>query len=425
MRHLVIAVIFILACALCSTVQASDVQKSWTVMVYANFANGDASDKTPEDLEDDDHDVDQRLIKVLEKTGTTNDVNIIVERQYLKDKFTARIQIEKSNSPDKVTSPVLQNLGFVDMGNYLTLQDFIEWGVKNYPAQHYMIIVNAHGDGWYDNSKKTLRRSKTRDMSKDIFTGTSITSPQLGKALQHAAELIGHKIDVVGLDSCYMLDIETVTELTGSTHLVMGSEDEENSEAWPYETLSAQIAKTPAITPEQLVKFAMIEITALYQHPPNKDEQQTFAVVDVDRIPALNQAVSKLAYDIAGNQHPEDLQKILQAQQNVLMMQNSGVHFDLGDFITELKRAQIKSLDQNNLADIEKLLHQAVMYQFINTNIYASEDHNSRYRQLGGVGIWLSGQYYDVNAMKNYHELKFDNDTKWGSAIAAWGKTGP
>src|SRR3990167_4203185 len=274
--------------------QPAAAQKNWTVLIYVNLGDGYASERSPEDLADEDKGIDDDVIKLLEKTGSTDQMNIIVERPYLKDKFTTRIQIEKSSNPDKVTSPTIQNLGFVDMGNYLTLQDFVEWGIKNYPAQHYMVITHVHGDGWYDNRIKSFARANTRfTMSKDNYSDSVITSPQLGQVMRHAAQLIGHKVDILGLDSCYMLDIETATELADSTHFIIGSEDKINFEAWPFEKLPAQIAKSPAMTPEQIVKVVMDDITDRLKLPPNKDEQQTFAVLDTNGIPALNSAISK------------------------------------------------------------------------------------------------------------------------------------
>lgn len=100
-------------------------------------------------------------------------------------------------------------------------------------------------------------------------------------------------------------------------------------------------------------------------------------------------------------------------------MMDSHIHYDLSDFIKELQHSQIQSLDQHNLADVEKMLNQAVVRKFINTSIYKEGDYNLRYRQLGGIGVWLPGQDYDVNAMKNYHALQFDIDTKWGAALGS------
>lgn len=409
--------------------QTNKPPKTWTILEYVNLGDGDANDKSAEDLADEDKEIDDYVIKLLEKTGSTDQVNIIVERPYLKDKFTTRIQIEKSSNPNKVTSPVMQNLGFVDMGNYITLQDFLEWGVKNYPAQHYMVIMNVHGDGWYDDRKKSQQKFMLNNtkrfqtnfiMSPDNYTGNEITSPQLGKVVGHIAELIGHKVDILAFDSCYMLDIESATELADSTHLIIGSEDKVNSDAWPTEQLTAQIANSPAMTPEEVANTAINDIAEKYKIAPMKDEQQTFAIIAPDHLPALNNSIRKLSSSITHINNPDDLNKIRNSQSYALHMMDSNTHYDLSDFIKELQRSQIQSINSEDLTDIENLLNKVVLRKMINTNIYESEDHNARYKQLGGLGIWLSGTYYDSNAMKNYHELKFDIDTKWGSAIATW-----
>src|SRR5687767_7696357 len=39
-------------------------------------------------------------------------------------------------------------LGEVDMGDPRELTNFLVWGVENFPAEHYMVIISSHGAGW-------------------------------------------------------------------------------------------------------------------------------------------------------------------------------------------------------------------------------------------------------------------------------------
>jgi len=50
---------------------------------------------------------------------------------------TRRFLIKKNDEPD--VTP-LQDLGEKNMGDPEVLRDFVEWGVTNYPAEHYAVV---------------------------------------------------------------------------------------------------------------------------------------------------------------------------------------------------------------------------------------------------------------------------------------------
>ena len=46
----------------------------------------------------------------------------------------------------------VQDLGETDTGDPRILCDFFKWGVKNYPARHYLLVIWNHGAGWDDSN---------------------------------------------------------------------------------------------------------------------------------------------------------------------------------------------------------------------------------------------------------------------------------
>ncbi|MCL5774308.1 MAG: clostripain-related cysteine peptidase, partial [Firmicutes bacterium] len=44
--------------------------------------------------------------------------------------------------------PGSEKVGQLDMGDPKTLQDFIKWGMKKYPAEHYALVLWDHGAGF-------------------------------------------------------------------------------------------------------------------------------------------------------------------------------------------------------------------------------------------------------------------------------------
>jgi hypothetical protein len=393
--------------------QSSMSPKSWTLLIYHNGDDGYANEEDPDDFGGVYYDIEDQ-IKSLEKIGSTDQVNVVIQRAYIKERYAVRMQIQKSTNPDVITSPILQNLGEVDMGNYLTLQNFIEWGVQNFPAQHYMIIINAHGQGWYTNAKRKSRQARLA-IGPDSYFNSEITSPELGAVMRNTARLIGQKIDIVYFDSCYMQDLETASEMADSVHLIIGSEDLVHSDEGLgiYGHSLAKLAQHPDAAAEQLSKIVVDDVVATFQTTPRKDEQLTISVIDADRLSALNTAMEKLSKNIRAIKSPEELQKIVTAQHKALTF---NYNCDLLDFVKELQGADIRSLDKNILTEVEMSLNQAVIKKEINLYVGDAEDRKLRYQHAGGISVW-HGINGDTNTFKNYHDLRFDRDTKWGATL--------
>jgi hypothetical protein len=372
--------------------------KSWTFLI---FMNGD------DEFMDEDQ---EEIIESMETIGSSEQINVVVQYASLRTKNSIRLLVQKSNNPHQITSPVLQQLGYVDMGDYHNLQNFIDWGIENFPAQHYAIVIASHGSGWYDSSDHSeVKSSRKRIISPDVISENQITIPQLSEVLRHTSQMIGHKIDIYGSDACLMQDIETLTELADTAHLIIGSEDLEHYDGgtWPYDLLFAKMEKISNPTPEQVSKLFIDSVKEMHERPIYKDEVSTFSVIDPERLQVLNKAIQNLSFNMLGIKKTEDVQKIVQAQEDTLHFTSpSG---DLLEFIQKLRAANVEGLDKKNLTEIEDAINQAVIYKFNNT---------PRYQNLGGIGIWQPPlRSIFPNAMKNYHDLKFDRDTKWGAIL--------
>ena len=134
--------------------------KDWTFLVYLN-GNNSLDSFGPVNIEQ------------MEKVGSTNKVNVVVQWASLSAGKTVRLLAKKSADPTKVTSPIVQDLGKADMGDYRTLVDFIKWGAATYPAKHYFIDVWDHGSGWHGRRLETMAAGggfKPMDISWDDNT---------------------------------------------------------------------------------------------------------------------------------------------------------------------------------------------------------------------------------------------------------------
>jgi Clostripain family len=133
-----------------STQNESKEIAKWTVMVY--FAA--------------DNDLDEEVVanlKMMKKVGSSNEVNIIAQLDSRGRGSTFRFQLQDEQSSldeDLVGEPLPE----VNTGDPRELSDFIKWGIKEYPAQHTMLVLWGHGRGWENQDNADRAAPLTTDI---------------------------------------------------------------------------------------------------------------------------------------------------------------------------------------------------------------------------------------------------------------------
>src|SRR6185437_6314547 len=160
--------LFVLSSAVAAN--AATAPKNWTFLIYLNGDNNLDS-------------FGAQNIESMEQVGSNDQVNIVVQWASEAAGKTVRLLVQKSTNPSAVTSPVVQDLGKVDMGDFHSLENFIQWGVQNYPAQHYFVDVWDHGSGWHSIEAMSApmpgMHLRPNDISWDDNSGNFISTEQL------------------------------------------------------------------------------------------------------------------------------------------------------------------------------------------------------------------------------------------------------
>lgn len=167
-------------------------QDTVTVLVYMNGS----------DLETDDAAATDDLSEMV-AAGSSDKVNVLVETLGTRS-WNGKYNISsKTAQRHKLNGKGLQllqdNLGNVNCGDADALSDFIKWGVKNYPADRYILMFWDHGGGpvygfGYDD------RTESED---------SLTLAEIQQALHDS----GTVFDFIGMDCCIMSSIEVCCAL--------------------------------------------------------------------------------------------------------------------------------------------------------------------------------------------------------------------
>lgn len=180
-----------------------------------------------------DNDLEEYVTKNLvdmEKIGSSKDVYLVAQLDRGPNasgsngvKDAARYLVLKDNDSKNINSPVLKELGPTDMGKPAALKDFLAWGMKNFPAEHYLVIMNDHGGGF---------TGALQDATNDSF----MSVPQMRDALVGAEKETGVSKDrvILGYDACLMGQAEVAYEMKDAAGILLASEEMIGGTGWPY-----------------------------------------------------------------------------------------------------------------------------------------------------------------------------------------------
>ncbi len=361
-------------------------QKEWTFLLFLNGNNS---------LDD----FGAMNLNQMEEVGSTDQLNLVVQWASLKKKNTQRLLIMKDNDTTNVTSPVVEDMGLVDMGDYKNLVSFVKWGVEKYPAKHYMIAVWNHGNGWHlMNAGSDFHAS---DISYDDNTGHKITTEELGLAMSEAAQIIGHKVDVYGSDACLMAMGEVAAEMKDSVSYFVGSEEVEPGPGWPYSTFMGRWASNSTASAKDVSTYLSEEYLKAYTGGIYGSRDVTFSAMDLSKFGPLVDSVKALNNSLA-NLSPADMTTTKAAAYGTQAYTLSD-YKDLSDFATHLQGAKIQ-LDSNVLQSVKQSV-QDLIVSGGGTGVFAASK---------GISLWLPTQSSQLSAYHDrYSKLQFNLATGW------------
>ncbi len=253
--------------------------KEWTIMVFVNGRNN---------LEENA----LKDINEMEMVGSSDQVNIVVQVARIAGynssdgdwETSRRYFITKDDNVDRISSPVLLDLGKVDMGDYRNVIAFGKWAKAAYPARKAMLIIWDHGTGWV-KSKEFSGGGK--GISYDAEARNHINTPQIAAILKG----IGG-VDVYGSDACLMQMAEVVYEIKDHVKFIVGSEEASPGDGYPYNSFLAQLVAKPGMGGEALARLAVEAYANYYQA---NGEGSTQSYVRSSAIPGFLNAVNDLA----------------------------------------------------------------------------------------------------------------------------------
>ena len=354
----------------------------WTIMVFINGKNN----LEPFALKD---------MNEMELVGSSDKVNIVVETGRMAGygdsdgdwQTTRRYLIRKDDNPGEIASPVLQDLGQVDMGDYRSVVDFGNWAKAAYPAKKYMLVLWNHGSGWNKG-----RAGVSKGISYDDETGNNITTPQLGLALK---EMGG--VDVYGSDACLMQMAEVAYEIKDYVPYIVGSEETEPDDGYAYDALLAPLVARPDMTAEELGRLAVDAYSGYYEA---RGEGYTQSLINTAALPKFAALTDAFAAAMTASGEKPLVKKALFGAQSYLNDSRDLAHF------AGLMSAGTKNAAVRAAADA---LRDHIAAVLVAHNRAAS----AGYADSHGIAVYLPAYLYCAD----YDALAWAGASRWNGFI--------
>jgi hypothetical protein len=268
----------------------------------------------------------------------------------------------------------VESIGEVDMGDPQALTDFIVWGVENYPARQYMVVMGSHGGGW-------------RGLGPDNGNDESmLTLPEIDSALAAARAQLGiERFDIVGFDACLMGVTDVAVMLEPHASYVLFAQEVIPSNGWEYRTSIDAMKANPDWDAFQ-VGAAFVDSYMAYYAGEGARTKVDLALVDTAGLPALLAALEQFA-QVVGADTVELLSALGTARNNSQVFGASlgdradvYSYVDLRDFMTWFSLQTTITEDAFNAA-------QEVLAAYDSAVAYAQSD--SRLPGANGLGVYL------------------------------------
>ena len=201
---------------------------------------------------------------------------------------------------------LLEEKSLSSMGSADTLGNFLSWGVKNYPADKYMLVLWDHGGGSVDGVVFDER-----------YSYDSLTLDELSEGVKAA----GVTFEVIGFDACLMSTLETASALAPYAKYMVASEEYEPGGGWDYTGWAKYLYAYPNCSGEELGKAICDTYYAKCRYSGDS-AMATLSVTDLKKVPALVTAFDNMAQEMTGV--TEDISELRTLAQGAMKAENYG-----------------------------------------------------------------------------------------------------
>ena len=275
----------------------------------------------------------------------------------------------------KLSQPLWESKSLQPMTDPDTLSGFIQWAVKNRPADRYALIFWDHGGGslsgyGYDEVNKSAG---------------SMTLDGIAAALKDG----GCTFDFIGFDACLMATLETALVVEPYADYLIASEETEPGCGWYYTPWLTALAQEPSMSALTIGKnIADSFVSACGQVAPR--QQATLSVIDLAELSGtVPQTFRDFAQATTRSVKQNDYQAIATARGNTkeFAQSNDLDQIDLIHLADNMNTPESRKLAQ--------ALRSAVKYNATSSNIQHANGVSIYFPYGKTSGVTTASRIYD------------------------------
>ena len=198
----------------------------------------------------------------------------------------------------------VDSLGRIDMGSGDEFTEFLQYGMKNYPADRYGLVLWDHGAGATDG------------VCYDEISGNSLNMAKIYQSLKTVSgEANFSKFAFVGFDACLMANYEMALHLRPYADYMVASEETEPGDGWDYSKWLPLLAKDPGSNIETVAK--KIVDSFVQSVDTSTGDFGTLSVLNLSKLDKLFAAMEQMGDALTGELTGGNFSAISRLRQNV------------------------------------------------------------------------------------------------------------
>jgi len=396
-------------------------RKEWTVLYCLNGNN----------------DLEPHLIRNLmdaEKVGSSDQVNIVAQlsrppqkvvhgekstkRTNLDGDWTGmrRYYITKGGSRTGLKNKAIESSeSSPNHGQASTLADFLKWGIHNYPAERYMVVIGDHGKGF-------------KGIGFDYLHKDVLDLGEMKEALAQVQKETGIKPDVLLLDACEMGAAEVAYQLKDQARFLVASEEIVGAVGLPHRDFLSQLRDNPDADGKQLARW-LVDLSALDTEQRLESEKpeaaEQLAALDLGQMKKLGNKIAALAEALGeSSMTARQLKKLIRQTQHFNLDYKQKPDSDFRDLLHFCQVLQEEGSDPRvgeAAGQVEGALSKVILGNHASGEASVEEAH--------GLSVYLptapirqqrqikapNGQQTVANSNFSYQESDFDQATGWST----------
>lgn len=233
--------------------------------------------------------------------SSTNGINVLVQWDKPNDRKTWRYKIKPGGKTDVGT--LSSEMGY---DPEVELVNSMQWAIKNYPADHFALILWDHGSGSLDFSPGSTRSAMDcmtllntlpclvgRGILYDDSQQTCLTNQGLTNALVKIKQMLGKNLDLIAMDACLMAMVEVAYQMKGLVDTFVCSEQTIPGNGYPYSLFIKPLSMNPyGTTTVQLAQNMVASYKSFYSTQQSTPDF-TLSALDVKSIDLIKQNIDQ------------------------------------------------------------------------------------------------------------------------------------